>query len=207
MIINIRGTNGSGKTTLARALLGGNYEPVDLVHYEAEGRKQADGTRSMVQRTVEGCVSDAIGLDIVAVGKYRETGCGGLDTIKSFELQQRAVIAAHERFTPNAVVCEGVLASTVAGSWLSFFEHAERQLGLTTVVAYLDTPLDECLRRIRKRQEEAGRVREIKEQLVGDKMVAIERTRRKFDARGIRTITVDHRDPLNSLRNQVWGDQ
>lgn len=186
MIINIRGTNGSGKTTLVRQLLGADPLPVDLVSYPAPTKK--DPKRF---RWVEGYGSRDH--DFLAVGSYRQ-GCGGMDTIPSFDLQQQAVAQAAS-FTPvriKNVLCEGVLASTVAGSWLTFFEAMQKR-DYPVLVAYLDTPVELCLERITARQIAAkGTAREIKVDQVRDKVRAITATRDKFDAAGIRTVTLRH---------------
>jgi thymidylate kinase len=191
MIINIRGTNGSGKTTLARSLIGADAKPVDLVWYDDPTKK--DPTR---RSSVEGWGKPG---GFLAVGSYR-VGCGGMDTIPSFDLQQKAVLRAATDFPfklmpPKHVICEGVLASTVAGSWLQFLQSMENVDGLkrpVCLVAYLDTPLELCLERIRGRQEKAGKVREIKVDLVKDKIKAINATRAKMEAAGIATVLLRH---------------
>jgi thymidylate kinase len=191
VIINIRGTNGSGKTTLARALISPDPKPVDLVWYD-DPTKRDPARRS----SVEGWGHPG---GFLAVGSYRQ-GCGGMDTVPSFDLQQRAVLRAATDFPfqlmpPKHVICEGVLASTVAGSWLEFFQRMENVDGLkrpACLVAYLDTPLELCLERIRGRQEAAGKVREIKVDLVRDKIKAINATRAKMEAAGIATVLLRH---------------
>lgn len=191
-IINIRGTNGSGKTTLARELIGQDIHPVDLVQYTSPTKRDPDR-----QKFVEGWGQPG---GFLAVGSYKQ-GCGGMDTIPSFELQQQAVLAAARwmrdgrplaGIQPQHIVCEGVLASTVAGSWLDFFRHFPAG-GHDVIVAYLDTPLEMCLERITARQiASKGEAREIKVDQVRDKVRAIAATRAKFDAAGIRTVLLRH---------------
>jgi len=204
MIINIRGTNGSGKTTLARQLIGENATPIDLVEYPSPTKKDPDR-----KRWVEGW---GVPNNFLAIGSYRQ-GCGGMDTIPSFALQQQAVENAVNwnrghgtrhmaGDSPEHVVCEGVLASTVAGSWLEFFSRFKSQ----TLIAYLDTPLEVCLERITARQIAAkGEAREIKVDLVRDKIKAIEATRARFDVAGIRTVTLNWRDPVHHLKEALRG--
>lgn len=191
MIINIRGTNGSGKTHLARQLIGPDASPIDLVTYPSPTKKEPNRTR---------CVEGWGNADFLAIGSYKQ-GCGGMDTIPSFDLQQEAVLAATRwkksrrpivGDAPEHVVCEGVLASTVAGSWLEFFTNMKTN-GHAVLIAYLDTPLELCLERITARQIAAkGEAREIKVDLVADKIKAINATRAKFDAAGIRTVSLRH---------------
>lgn len=195
MIINIRGTNGSGKTTLARQLIGPNPNPVDLIQYDSPTKR--DPHR---KAWVEGWGNE----NFLAIGSYKQ-GCGGMDTIPSFDLQQKAVLRAArwdgfgEIKAPAHIVCEGVLASTVAGSWLEFFNHFPSR-NHQVLIAYLDTPLELCLDRIRARQIAAkGEAREIKRDLVENKIKSINATREKFKAAGIDTVTLRHETALSDL--------
>lgn len=214
MIINIRGTNGSGKTTLARQLIGKHAEPIDLVQYTSPTKREPER-----QRFVEGW-GDAGANSFLAIGSYKQ-GCGGMDTIPSFALQQEAVSAAlyWEKggkllpgSCPEHIVCEGVLASTVAGSWLDFFVKVQSTWkGVDSdryrvLVAYLDTPLELCLERITARQIAAkGEAREIKVDQVRDKIKAITATRARFDAAGIRTVTLRHEHAEADLMEAIRG--
>lgn len=195
MIINIRGTNGSGKTTLARSLITPEAQPVDLVWYDNPSKRDPER-----RSAVEGWGTPG---GFLAVGKY-STGCGGMDTIKTFDLQQEAVVKAHQLPSPPAhVICEGVLASTVAGSWLEFFKQQEAQ-GRRVLVAYLDTPLELCLERIRERQRATDRgEREIKEDLVADKIKSIKATRSKMEFGGISTVLLRHGSAEQDLRDTL----
>lgn len=205
MIINIRGTNGSGKTTLARQLIGPDAQPVNLVQYASPTKREPER-----QRFVEGWGKPD---DFLAVGSYKQ-GCGGMDTIPSFELQQQAVNnATHSPYSgvrsgpPNAshVICEGVLASTVFGSWGDFFLSLKAR-GDDIIIAYLDTPLELCLERITARQIAAkGEAREIKVDQVRDKIKAIAATRARFDAAGIRTVTLRHEHAEADLMEAICG--
>lgn len=197
MIINIRGTNGSGKTTLARDLIGERPSLIDLLQY----RKQIKS--GFKNKWVEGWGGRT---DFIAVGSYKQ-GCGGLDTVPSFDLQQRAIRVAHEwkresgadlsGARPRFIVAEGVLASTVFGSWGNFFAGFNKD---EVLIAYLDTPLEVCLERITARQIAAkGEAREIKVDQVADKIKAIEATRKRFDAAGFTTILLDHTRPAADL--------
>lgn len=207
MIINIRGTNGSGKTTLARELIAPDPQPIDLAQYDSPTKKEPNR-----QRFVEGWGQAGPG-SFLAIGSYKQ-GCGGMDTIPSFELQQLAVLVARDwekegrpitGDRPEHIVCEGVLASTVAGSWLEFFKSPVFDAG-EVLVAYLDTPLELCLERITARQIAAkGEAREIKVDLVKDKIKAINATRAKFDAAGIRTVSLRHDNAHADLMEAIRG--
>lgn len=202
MIINIRGTNGSGKTFLTRQLIGPEPAQLDLVNYQTP--LKAGGFR---EKFVEGWG----GTDFLAIGSYKQ-GCGGMDTIPNFQLQQQAVAVAATWVKngkpitgehPENIICEGVLASTVAGSWLEFFSRMQTE-GWPVIVAYLDTPLELCLERITARQIAAkGEAREIKVDLVKNKIKAIEATRDKFKDAGILTVTLRHEQALKDLQEAI----
>ena len=198
-IYQIRGTNGSGKSTLVRGFIKGDPAApanrpgvpdspmmVDLVSYAAPLKMNPQR-----RKYVEGYGSMEPGLDIIVVGSYR-TACGGLDGVNSFDRQFRAIrqavrlLSGHtEPPAEGAVLCEGVLASTVAGSWFKFAKELRTvQIETRMAFCYLDTPVEVCLERIRKRQEAAGKVRPINEQLVRDKERAVAATREKAIAAG-----------------------
>lgn len=154
--IQIRGTNGSGKSTLARSLFAPNQPPIDLFRYTTE-----DGRERIVPAY--------LGHRCLVVGDYK-TMAGGLDKIRTFALQQEAVATAMEQF--RVVVAEGVLASTVYGSWATFAQALAAR-GHRTIWAYLSTPIETCLARIQQRN--GGKP--IKEDQVRDKVRAIAATR------------------------------
>ena len=198
MIINIRGTNGSGKTTLVRQLIGEKPNPVDLLWYPSPTKRDPDR-----RKAVEGYGNDW-DPRFLAIGSYRQ-GCGGLDTVPSFELQQGAIRNAYKKrylgdIGFDHILCEGVLASTVAGSWLYFFQQQMLE-GHAVCVVYLDTPLEVCLERIKARQIAAkGETREIKVDQVAAKIKAINNTRQRFIDAGITTWTLNYLNAAEQLR-------
>lgn len=178
-IYSIRGTNGSGKSTLVRAFvptLTGDHRggPVDLNPYPSPTKKEPDR-----QKRAEGYGFDTPDLGRIGIiGSYR-TACGGLDSMNSFGVQQDAIMWMINKLAPRHILAEGILASTVYGSW-GVFAAGLADLGHQYIWCYLNTPLDICLDRIRGRQETSGRgVREIKTDLVADKIKAIASTRER----------------------------
>ena len=154
---------------------------VDLTWYPSPTKKDPARTRA-----VEGYCSPrfAADLDILTVGSYR-TACGGMDGIPNFQTAFNAITGAidvHRHYkkaaTEQAIIAEGVLASTVWGSWAEYAAMV-CDLGFQFAFCYLDTPLEVCLERIAKRQEASGKVRDIKTELVADKVKAIAATREK----------------------------
>ena len=186
-VYNIRGTNGSGKTTLARPYSkppeGGELAmsgPLDLHWYSSPTRRDPERRKS-----VEGFGISTKTLSTILVGSYK-TACGGLDAVpdfaRSFAAINTAVKLLGQSATPGserAVIAEGILASTVWGSWGDYAEEVRYLKKAQVAFCYLDTPLEVCLERIAKRQEAAGKVREIKKELVEAKVRAIRATREK----------------------------
>lgn len=224
-VYNIRGTNGSGKTTLARSfIIGDPAAPpnrphikdsptvVDLARYPSPTKKDPER-----KKVVEGYGNRHGLLDVLVVGSYR-TACGGLDGVPNFETSFAAIhravqiIAQHGNAPHRAVLAEGVLASTVWGSWGDFAARLEAPPFSDTASAqmafcYLDTPLEVCLARIRERQEKAGKVRDIKEDLVADKIKAIAATRAKAIAAGHVVYDLPHEYAQVVLSQIMLGDE
>lgn len=202
-IYNIRGTNGSGKTTLARAFLPKNLNgdgqggPVDLNWYSSPTKRQPD---RMLR--AEGYMSNVLEGVVGVIGRYN-TACGGMDTMPSFEVCQGAIQFMVHRLKADHVIAEGILASTVYGSWGKFAQVAKDH-GHTFHFCYLDTPLDVCLHRIKLRQTAAGNNREIKIDLVADKFRAIAATREKALAAGFAVHDIDHTNAVASLSRIMY---
>lgn len=191
-IYNIRGPNGSGKSTLARSLIAGDpaAEPnrpgvpgsptmVDLTWYDAPTKR--DPVR---RKAVEGYVTKDDDLEAIVVGSYR-TACGGLDATPNFATAFSALNGAVDLLTTQgshthrAVVAEGVISSTVWGSWGEYADAAMDADVAIFAFVYLIPPLEVCLERIRERQRAAGGEKPIKEELVADKIKAVKATREK----------------------------
>lgn len=177
-IINIRGTNGSGKTTLARGLAGPQASEVILTWYK---QPRKDG--STYDRSIPGLQGSGVTL----VGPYREgLKTGGCDGIKTQDLVGQAVEAAAP--LGPVTVFEGIVISTIYERWAAF---AKRRGDV--MFMFLSTPLEECLRRIQQRN--GGK--DIKEDLVADKVRSIEATRVKLVAAGLPVHVLDWQgDPV-----------
>jgi cytidylate kinase len=177
MIINIRGTSGSGKSTLARQVID-HYKCVPLFQAGPRGDNQTgylDGQR----RTF-------------VVGRYT-TPCGGCDTIGTqLEVEQRVEAAFDLALN---VVFEGLLISTITDRWLRF---AAKYPGHFTF-AYLTTPIEVCVKRIKERRLEKGNMKPFNEVPTRQKFEAIRRTAEKFRAAGLSVIELDWEHPLVPL--------
>jgi hypothetical protein len=213
-VYNIRGTNGSGKSTLARSFIKGDPAAapnrfgtegsptmVDLTWYDAPTKR--DPRRRL---SVQGYAGPRLhpGLDVLVVGPYR-TACGGLDGVQSFDLSFQALnrgielMAQYGTEPERAIVCEGVISSTVWGSWGEYAKKVTGERAVDFAFCYLDTPLEVCLDRIRGRQQAAGKERQIKEELVSDKIRAIAATREKALAAGHLVYDLPWAEPVAPL--------
>lgn len=178
---NIRGTNGSGKSTLARAFLPDNLAgsadggPVDLCWYDAP-TKRDPSRRLRAEGYLRHRAGDPLGV-VGVIGPYR-TACGGLDAMPSFAVQMDAASYMLAELPAQHVIMEGVLASTVYGSWGAFADKLAQHHHRFAFV-YLQVDLEACLWRIQERQRKAGQVKDIKFDLVADKIKAIRATREK----------------------------
>lgn len=157
-VFNIRGTNGSGKTTLARAFIKGT-RTLDLSLYPSPTKRNPQLMKSYPAHHDRDT-------DVLVLGSY-VTACGGMDKHpagKGFEIPISAIryaLTAWEHdadkpWYPQAIICEGVLASGVYGSWAAFADEL-RAAGHQLAFVYLHTPAEVCLERIRQRQREAGK--------------------------------------------------
>lgn len=196
-VINIRGTNGSGKTTLVRMLMAADAAEMPI----SIGEKGTPGHWLPNQR-------------IVIVGPYPSTkATGGMDNVRTTQEALEAVMAAAEgRFTLNgapfdwktqgtirAVVFEGILISTVYQTWLDFSRKLKGWHSEGLVWAFMDTPKEVCVERVKERRAAKGRPTEgFKEELVTEKWEAIQRVRRKAEQDRELVLSLGQQ-PLKSL--------
>ena len=161
--INVRGCNGSGKTTLLRSLARDPLCPV---------------TNVIVPDHKPIPVTYAPG-GIAIIGDYTPAAAGattaGLDRIKTQAAAKAVAELVGRDSDVKAVLFEGVVVSTIYGPWQ---EWSKANGGM--IWAFLDTPLEVCLKRIQERN--GGKP--IKEDQVADKHRTIARVREKALADG-----------------------
>lgn len=138
-IVNIRGTHGSGKSTIATRIMN-KYGYIEHIKISADGMKA---------RTAGYIVPIKRGETLFIVGKY-ETACGGCDGIQPYsDIWPRVAAAAEDH---HHVLFEGALISTTYGS----IGQESEFFGNDFVFAFMDTPLEECVRRVNARRAARG---------------------------------------------------
>lgn len=151
-VLSIRGTSGSGKTTVARRFLPAPLDKgrTDLNWYPAPTKREPER-----QLRVTGYVRESSQLGLIGVIGPYHNACGGMDQLPSFSVCRGAIVYALNMLECRHVIAEGLLASGVYGSW-GEFSASLREHGHTYAWCYMNTPLEVCKERVRKRQAEAG---------------------------------------------------
>lgn len=132
VLISLRGTNGSGKSTVVRNLFS-KYKPTPI--YGVLGPR--DPTAYML-------LDKRWGTPLYVLGPYR-TGTGGCDRIQPYDLIPE-LIAKYAGL--GHVLFEGIIITSTYGQVGELMEKFKKK----SVFLFLDTSLEECLRRIEKRR-------------------------------------------------------
>lgn len=134
-VYDIRGTHGSGKSTIPHTILEKNFhETLMGLPLTYPGRVGVLGYY----------VPD---LNLYIIGKYASQ-CGGCDAIKT----QDEIKARVDYYRAKGnVLLEGILVAHTFGPWLDFSR------GRNWRFCILNTPLDECIRRVNARRAIRGR--------------------------------------------------
>lgn len=184
VILRIAGTFGSGKTTAMRQFLNG-YPSETLM----SGGKIAGYRLDLHEAGIKA--------PAFVVGKYDNT-CGGTDAIKTQAEIAEKILKAHPL---GHVLYEGALvsASGLAGQ----VTQAIHATGCD-VYAFLDTPVELCIERVKGRRLAAGNEKEFDPKNLIDKfdsVVNCYRNLRKEGGFDVRRI--DHTDPHEQLLNII----
>lgn len=157
MLISLRGTNGSGKTTVVRDLMKAAEKCAPI--YGVLGVQKPEAYRLDMPGT-------ATPLHII--GPYN-VPTGGCDQITHWQ----TILDLIEKYKSRGhVLFEGVL---IGGIWGRTGEILEKEPG--SVLVYLDTPLEECIRRTRARRLGRGDERPFDPSNLTSKFHATVRTR------------------------------
>lgn len=178
LIINLRGNSGSGKTFTTRAFM-------------KEIRSEPGRVRGAFWKGWDE-IGDYKKQNWTVLGSY-ENACGGCDTIKTqAEIIERVEYATSKGFN---VWLEGLILSTIYGSVGAYSE----KFGDRWVFAYLQPPIEECIRRIKARRAAAGNTKPLNETNTRLRYGTIERNKHIVLGHGRRAIELDWRNPLPEL--------
>lgn len=187
MIINIRGTSGSGKTYTARSFMTA-YQPETIVY-------MADG------KTAAHCVYYKM-MPVYVIGSYKNV-CGGCDTIPTQDL----VCSLVRHFSQlGHVIFEGLLISHSLNRYAELWKELTG-IGIPFVFAYMSTPLDICLERVKQRRLAKGNAKELNPYNTTNTFKEAWQTKDRYEAIGIDTYIIDYeKDHVKQIRKLIARD-
>lgn len=160
LIIQVRGTSGSGKTTVMRKVM-------DMMGDWNSGFM--DGRRNPLFYT-----SASEWPTTSVVGSYA-SNCGGVDTISGYGLLLKTVEELHKK---GHVLMEGLLLSEDVKQTLTLLPKKLK-------IIFLDTQVDECINRVKKRRVTAGNEKPLKEDNTRRRVDVIQRARERLVGAGV----------------------
>lgn len=176
MIVKLHGTSGSGKTTVARELMKASVaNPTPLPNL---GRRPSGYM----------CLIPGVARPLFILGPY-ETTCGGLDALGNADDHIELLL----KYGPQGhVFYEGLLQSGFYGR----IGAASEIFGDDHVFAFLDTPIELCIKRVGDRRIARGNLKPLDPANTEDKYDAIKKLYVKLQGgRGIPkrpTVMIDH---------------
>jgi predicted ABC-type ATPase len=193
--LNIRGSNGAGKTTLMRCLARSPECRLVPVHQPLH-RAEDKGVKPEKVGKPKGkpIVATVTPEGIALLGDYTPAAVGttaGCDRISRQDDVKAALVAAAAIPGVELVIFEGIIVGTIYGPWQ---EWSKANGGM--IWAFLDTPLEVCLKRIQERN--GGKP--IKEDQVADKHRTIARVREKALADGETVRDIHWETALKDLK-------
>lgn len=177
MIFNLRGTNGTGKSTVAHALI--KKAKAHATDFWPNARKPKPKAYAGTWK----------GIPIAILGSY-ETVCGGMDTITDINDARDLIIRYGTDPAFPIVFYEGLFISHCMGTVAKALDEAGLKDRL--VMGYLDTPLEECLRRVHARRAERGNTKPFKEQNVIDDFQRVKWNYDKATREGWNVVDIYH---------------
>lgn len=183
MIIKLHGTSGAGKTTAVQNLMEfGEVTPL------------GDPKRPEAYKLeIEG-----IHRPIYILGSYENT-CGGMDTVSSVGQQIELI---HKYAEMGHVIYEGLLLSTYYGS----LGVAVERYGKQHIWAFLDTPVEVCIDRVKQRRLEAGNTKPLNERNTRERLKPIQSLKNRLTRMGADVRDLDHTKDCGEQMYQ-WLEQ
>lgn len=189
VIINVRGTSGSGKTSAARRFL-------DFPNTTLTRRVTSPSGRTSDKVAGYGITVPHLHFPLYLVGAYTNV-CGGLDSMGT--QQEHADLITKAYRAGGNVLCEGLLLSSVSSGATvpkAMIELAGKD---RVIFAFLDTPLDVCLDRVRQRRAARGETKEFDETNTRKKYEDTQAARQRLIDEGCWVEDIDHLDPSVNL--------
>ena len=172
MLIKIHGTSGAGKTTLVRNLM------CCADHILLQGPVKRPEAYKL---TIPG-----VAKPVYVLGPYENT-CGGMDGVNSVGQQIELI---HRYAEEGHVVYEGLLLSTYYGS----LGAAVERYGKDHVWAFLDTPVEVCIERVKARRLAAGNDKPLNERNTRERVKPINSLKARLTRMGANVVTIVHDD-------------
>lgn len=183
-IIDIRGTNGSGKSWIVHKLL-------------------ADNTKARILDASGKIVGyHLVKLKTAVMGSYENT-CGGCDGIKSADLIEERLRKFAAKY--QNVILEGITVSHTYGRYAAIADSLKGEHSYHFM--FLDTPLEKCIERVRKRRIEKGNTKPFnpdkKMGLSYDYGRVMTATRLRLIEAGYDVTMLPHKDPLPTVLRKL----
>lgn len=178
-IMDVRGTHGSGKSWVMKQLL-------------------AENTNGSIIRDGKHVGYHLPDLDAAIVGRY-DTDCGGCDGIKTADEVVRRVrdFSSVYRHT----LLEGILVAHTFSRYSALANELPNYRFF-----FLNTPLENCIARVRARRRRAGNVKELDPgNVVRDWHRIWGRLRLQCAEAGHSVTILDYRDPLAPIKEILNG--
>lgn len=175
MLISLRGTNGSGKSTVIRALFD---ECPSKPIYGRLGIRLPEAYKLVVPKCKK---------PVYVLGPY-VTACGGCDRLIPFDMIPDMI----RRYAAKGhVIFEGVIVASIYGQVGALMEEFKKE----SIMLFIDTSLEECIRRVKSRRADRTDLREFNPKNLEQKYKATSRVREKVTADGImRAETISSTD-------------
>lgn len=179
-IVSIRSTHGGGKSTIVTQIM----KLYQATPFFSHGGKKPESYLMELPT----------GRTLRAIGPYLSP-CGGCDAVSPYsEILPRIQEAADQG---EHVLFEGALVSSSYGT----IGHALNEYAPHAVFAFLDTPLEVCLERIRLRRAARGNLEPLNPLNTTVKFDNVRRTKDQMARLGsaVRIVDIDHTRPVQQI--------
>lgn len=183
MIIKIHGTSGSGKTTTVRELMGRSVtNPVPLWDYSG---KRPEAYEILLP---------GVKTPVYILGPYTAV-CGGMDSIADDDEKIRLL---RHYADLGHVVYEGLLSSEYYGR----LGLASERYGDDHIFAFLDTPIEVCIERVKERRLKRGNTKPLDETNTRNRVKKIEALKNKLQYQLKRPVVTL---PYQTASTEIWN--